>query len=92
VTAGLDAAFTLAETLNASRQENIIMVAGGGDIYTQAMARADRLHITEVDMQPEGDTWFPDIDRTIWRETSRKAHPKGPDDDAAYAFVDYVRR
>jgi dihydrofolate reductase len=69
-----------------------IMIAGGGDIYAQTIDGADRLHITEVEMEPDGDAWFPVIDRKTWRETSRERHAKGPDDDAAYAFVDYARR
>jgi dihydrofolate reductase len=69
-----------------------IMVAGGADIYAQTIGMAHRLHITEVDLAPGGDAIFPAIDRGIWREVRRLAHPKGPDDDAAYAFIDYVRR
>jgi dihydrofolate reductase len=69
-----------------------IMVAGGADIYAQTVGMADRLHVTEVDMEPEGDALFPMIDRSAWREMRRVVHPKGPDDDAAYAFVDYTRR
>jgi dihydrofolate reductase len=69
-----------------------IMIAGGGDLYAQTIGQAARLVITEVDLSPDGDTRFPEIDRAAWRETRRDAHPKGPDDDAAYAFVTYMRR
>jgi dihydrofolate reductase len=76
------------EEFNAER----IMIAGGGEIYSAAMDRAARLFITEVDLEPEGDARFPRIDPMVWREVRREPHAKGPDDDAAYAFVDYVRR
>ncbi len=69
-----------------------IMIAGGGDIYAQTIGLAERLFITEVDAEPAGDAFFPAIDPAIWREARRESHPQGPDDDAAYAFVDYVRR
>jgi dihydrofolate reductase len=69
-----------------------IMIAGGADIYAQTIGIADKLFMTEVALDPEGDALFPMIDKAAWREVSRVSHPKGPDDDAAYAFVDYVRR
>jgi dihydrofolate reductase len=90
--ASLDEAFVKARELGKERDTDDIMVAGGGDIYKQTIAMADRLYITEVGMTIEGDAWFPEIDRAIWRETGRESHPKGPDDDASFAFVDYVRR
>ncbi|MGL4243664.1 MAG: dihydrofolate reductase [Beijerinckiaceae bacterium] len=89
---GLDAALKLAADFAAARGGREVMVAGGGEIYAQTIGMADRLHITEVELDPEGDARFPAIDRTVWRETQRKAHPRGPDDDAAYSFVDYTRR
>lgn len=68
-----------------------IMIAGGGEIYAATLPVADRLEITEVDLEPEGDVRFPAIDRAIWRETKRESHPKGVDDEAAFAFVTYCR-
>jgi dihydrofolate reductase len=88
----LDEALEAARRLGEARGATDVMVAGGGDIYGQTIAMAERLHITEVDLSPEGDAWFPQIDGSIWREVRRSVQPKGPDDDAAYAFVDYVRR
>jgi dihydrofolate reductase len=88
----LDEAFRVAEGCAKKRSVDEVMVAGGGDIYSQTIGRADALYLTEVDLEPEGDAWFPAIDRAVWKEISRKIHPKGPDDEAAFSFVDYVRR
>jgi dihydrofolate reductase len=49
-----------------------VFVAGGAAIYEQAMAFADALLISEVDLEPEGDTWFPPIDPVMWREVGRQ--------------------
>ena len=68
-----------------------IMVAGGGELYAQLIGRAARLAITEVDLAPAGDAFFPPIDPAVWREVGRMAHPAGPGDEAAFAFVDYAR-
>jgi len=68
-----------------------LMVVGGAEIYALALSHADRLHLTEVEAEPEGDVRFPAFDRTAFRETFREAHPAGPRDAHAFAFVDWVR-
>ncbi len=79
VATSLDAALQLA---SAAEQ---LFVIGGEQIYTQAMAAADRLEITEVDLDPEGDAWFPEILASVW---SKAAETTGE----GYAFVTYRRR
>ena len=73
------------------RNAGAIIVAGGADIYAQALPCATRLVITEVHKRVEGDTRFPAIDSKIWRETARSEQRPGPQDDAAFAFVNYER-
>lgn len=68
-----------------------IMVIGGAQVYEELLDHADRLYVTEVQLDPEGDAVFPEIDPAIWDEVERKAHPKGPRDDAAFEFVIYHR-
>jgi dihydrofolate reductase len=69
-----------------------IAVIGGAEIYTQAMAGADRLEITEVHLKPAGDTFFAAIDPADWQEVARMRNPAGPDDSADFSYVSYVRR
>jgi dihydrofolate reductase len=73
------------------RNAGAIIVAGGADIYAQALPLATRLVITEVHKRADGDTGFPAIDAKIWRETARSEQKPGPQDDAAFAFVTYGR-
>jgi dihydrofolate reductase len=68
-----------------------IMVIGGAEIYAQAMPFAVRLEITRIHASPEGDTRFPPIESAVWQEVARAAHPAGPNDDAAYDFVSYLK-
>jgi dihydrofolate reductase len=91
VAPGLDPALAAARGEALRRGTDEIMVVGGGDIYAQAMALADRLDITHVQAQPEGDALFPAIDPGIWREAAREAAPvteEGP----AFVWVTYERR
>ncbi|MCG6937242.1 MAG: type 3 dihydrofolate reductase [Gammaproteobacteria bacterium] len=45
-----------------------IMIIGGSTIYEMLMPRADRMYITYVDAEFDGDAWFPAIDKSQWRE------------------------
>ncbi len=69
-----------------------IAVIGGAQIYAQWMALTDRLEITEVHARPQGDTFFPAIDQTVWQEVARVRNSAGPDDSADFSFVTYRRR
>jgi dihydrofolate reductase len=69
-----------------------VAVIGGGQIYAQAIPVADRLHITRVLADVEGDTRFPDIDPAVWTETQREDLPAGERDSHATRFCIYRRR
>ena len=49
-----------------------VFVAGGQEIYREALPVADRLVITRVDARPDGDTVFPPVDWAAWQELSRE--------------------
>ncbi len=80
----LKLASTAAETPHASGAETLFII-GGEQIYAQAMAVADRLEITEVELEPAGDAWFPEIPAVNWKKTSKI-------EGAGYAFVTYQRQ
>lgn len=69
-----------------------ICIIGGGEIYAQAIARAERLYITHVLASPEGDTHFPPIDPDVWVAKTAENHPAGDRDTHATRFVVYERR
>ena len=66
-------------------------VIGGGEIYRQTIDGADRLHITHVEADPDGDTWFPPIDPDVWQVESAEPHPPGERDSHAAVFTVYGR-
>lgn len=68
-----------------------LYVIGGGEIYKQTISLADELVITEVDASPEGDTFFPIIDPSIWKVVSREDHPADEKNQFPFSFVDYER-
>ena len=66
-----------------------IAIIGGGEIFAEALAAklVDRIYLSEVDLEPTGDTVMPALDGAEWRETSRQKMPKGPRDEAEFSFV-----
>jgi dihydrofolate reductase len=91
VAASIEAALSAARGDALRRGVAEIVVVGGADIYRQTMAAADRLMITQVNLQPGGDTTFPPIDRNIWKEMSRSPHAAGPGDEAGFTVLVYER-
>jgi dihydrofolate reductase len=69
-----------------------IAVIGGAEIYAQTLMLAERIVLTLVHMDAEGDTTFPPIARDLWEQTERVEHTAGAGDEAAFAFVTYRRR
>lgn len=75
---------SLEEALNAVPDAAEVMVMGGAEIYALLMPAADKLYITEIDAEFEGDAWFPEFDRALWRETVRESHE--PDEKNLYSY------
>jgi dihydrofolate reductase len=70
-----------------AEKDETVFVIGGGEIYKQAMPFADRLEITEVDLHPQGDSWFPEIVMVDW-EISSKITPPQPS-GTGFSFLTY---
>lgn len=95
---GVKVVHSLAEALTAARDvaretgTDEIFIGGGGEIYAAAMPLADRLEITSVALEPEGDAFFPAIDSGVWREEKRASFTKSADDEASFDVISYTRR
>jgi len=79
---GAELADSLENALKLASTAATAFIIGGEQIYAQAMALADRLEITEVDLEPEGDAWFPEIATVNWKKTSKI-------EGSGHAFVTY---
>lgn len=64
-----------------------VFIIGGAQIYTQALPLADRIYLTVIDKEYEGDTSFPEIDYSAWREISRDEHVRGEEFEHPFAFI-----
>lgn len=77
----LEAALDLA----LEKGETEVFIIGGSDIYRQSMHRWDRLYLTEVDAEIEGDAFFPEVNFSEWCEIWREEHL--PDAQHPYAYT-----
>lgn len=68
-----------------------IFFIGGAELYAQAIPLADRLYLTEVDIEAAGDAWFPEYDRAAFREIERTACVGERGDALRFDFVVYER-
>lgn len=66
-------------------------ILGGAEIYKQAMPFADKLDITFVHHKFEADVFFPEIDKTIWKETFRENFKADENNKYDYSFVTFDR-
>ena len=64
-----------------------IMIMGGADLYQQTIDKAQRIYLTEVHADLEGDTWFPQFDREKWEEVERYDFRADEKNEYDYSFV-----
>ena len=83
---GATVAASLEDAIAACTDEAGVFVIGGEEIYRLALPLADRIYVTEIDGRFAGDTFFPGLDVSIWKEMDRVARV---DENSAqrYSFV-----
>ena len=89
---GAEVADSLDQALDLAAGSADVFVIGGAQLYEAALSRADRLLVTELDKDFEGDTFMPAPDPAHWREAKRQSHPPAGDRSFGFAFVTYERR
>ena len=88
---GCEVAHSLEEAIAMFPAEEEIFIIGGAQIYAQALPLADRLYLTIVHRNYEGDTSFPEINYSEWREVSRQEFERGEEYDSPFSFIDLER-
>jgi len=84
VFAGLEVALAAAREAAVRDGAQEICVIGGAQLYAALLARADRIYLNEIDLEPEGDARFPALDPGQWRETSAETIAPAPGDEAGF--------
>ncbi|HNC31777.1 MAG TPA: dihydrofolate reductase, partial [Cyclobacteriaceae bacterium] len=84
ISAGIDIAI--------DNHEVEIFIIGGAEIYSQSLAFANRLYLTEIQTSLEGDAFFPMFNKYEWNEVSRKHHPADGKHRYSFDFVVYEKK
>lgn len=83
IEAALDIAF--------KNNEHEVFIIGGSEIYNQGLSSANKLYLTEIDADIEGDTYFPNFNISEWQELSRIHHSIDERHKYAFDFVVYEK-
>lgn len=91
---GADVVTSAEAALALSEDAPEVAVIGGGEIYRMFWDKADRLYLTEIDIEVEGDTYLPPVDPGQWVETGREVYARGPEDTAGFTLrrLDKVKK
>ncbi|MEO6013009.1 MAG: dihydrofolate reductase [Devosia sp.] len=91
VVSSLEMALERAQSIAAAERANEVMIGGGAEIYRQAMPLADRMYLSVIAAEPEGDAFFPQIDFEQWKSGGEINVAVHPEDSAAFRVRVYRR-
>ena len=83
---------SLQEALAAVPEAEEVFIIGGASLYREALPLADRIYLTLVDAEVEGDTFFPELDASEWQEVRRETFTPDEKNPFGYAFIEFVRK
>ena len=83
---------SIEKALSLVQSETEVMVIGGAKLYQQILPIADRLYITQVEGEFDGDTYFPHYDENDWLEVSCESHQPDEKNKHAYHFIILKRK
>ena len=85
-------AHSLEEAIAMAEGDTEIFVIGGAQIYAEALNKVDRMYITRVDKDYEGDTSFPEIDFSKWELVASERYERGEEYEYPFEFLTYDRK
>lgn len=89
---GCEMAHSLEEAIAMFPAEEEVFIIGGAQIYAQALSLVDKMYLTIVHKEFEGDTSFPKFDMNEWQEVAREEFARGEEYDGAFTFIDLERK
>lgn len=69
-----------------------VFIIGGGEIFKETLSLAEELVITEIDFEPEGDTFFPVVPAEEWEEISKECHAADEQNTYDFCIITYKKR
>lgn len=79
------------EAVQAAGNTEEVMVIGGSSIYEQFLPIANRIYLTIIDQEFDGDAHFPEFDKNEWKEAAREDHEADEKNPYRYTFLTYEK-
>lgn len=89
---GCFVAHSIEELLDMVKNENEVMICGGASVYKQFLPLANRLYLTYIHHNFEGDTYFPEFNIDDWKEVKRIDNKTDEENKFDYSFVVLERK
>lgn len=89
---GCEVVHTIDEALALCADEMEVFIVGGAEIYKLAMPETDCIYLTIVHQSFDADAYFPEIDKSEWKETAREDHGTDEKHSIPYSFITLERR
>ncbi|MBI4162673.1 MAG: dihydrofolate reductase [Candidatus Aenigmarchaeota archaeon] len=83
---------SIEEVFEITEGQDEIIIIGGASLYKQFLPRAQRMYLTIIDYNFDGDTFFPEFDTDQWIEKEKEAYKKDSDNPYDYTFVTLERK
>ncbi len=90
--AGCEVVHSLDEAISTVKGEKEVFIIGGAEIYRQSMDIANKIYLTRVYGDFEGDAYFPDINHEKWAQTLISEHPADEKNPYPFAFLEYIKK
>jgi dihydrofolate reductase len=84
---GCEVVNSIEAALELCKNEHEVFIGGGAEIYREAMHLTDRIYLTIVHKEFDGDTYFPQINSNEWKETAREDHQPDEKNPLPYSFI-----
>ena len=88
---GCVVAHSLQQAISACADDSEIFIVGGAELYTQALPLVDKLYITEIQQDVEGDAHFPEFDQRHWQLLSKDVRSQETPQPLEFHFASYQR-
>jgi dihydrofolate reductase len=85
-------AHSIEEVVELTKNDGEVMISGGAMVYKQFLPLAERLYLTFIDNDFDGDIFFPEFDMSEWKEVSREDHEPDEKNKYKYSFVVLERK
>ncbi|MES1981608.1 MAG: dihydrofolate reductase [Pseudomonadota bacterium] len=83
---------TLPGAIATCKEDDEVFIIGGAELYAQALPLVDKLYVTEIQRDVEGDAHFPEFDKTAWQEVAREKYSQETPQPLKYHFVTYLKK